>query len=173
MVRIFDVQSGKVIPSEHCYTLATLKRIMDDYPDPQDYLAAYQVIFYMTCPNPEFNPFFNVSEEEKQALILSEVNGDFQLDDPAMVEAIKLCETLYQTPTYRMYMGIKKAIDKLGKYLDSVVITDGQGGNINSVVTTTAKFDQMRNSFSGAYKDLMEEQKAVARGGQQTAYDQQ
>ena len=36
IVRLFDVQNGVVIPTEHCYTLKALKEIMDNYPD--DYL---------------------------------------------------------------------------------------------------------------------------------------
>jgi len=31
IVRLFDVQNGKVIPSEHCYTLESLKKIMTAY----------------------------------------------------------------------------------------------------------------------------------------------
>ena len=63
LVRLFDVQNGKVIPTEHCYTLDSLKVIMDNYPD--TYMSVYQYIFYMTCPNPDMNPFFNVPESEK------------------------------------------------------------------------------------------------------------
>ena len=58
IVKLFDIQNGIVIPTEHCYTLTTLKKIMDNHPD--DYLKIYQYIFYMTCPNPDTNPFFNI-----------------------------------------------------------------------------------------------------------------
>lgn len=64
IVRLFDVQNGKVIPTEHCYTLDSLKSIMDNYPD--TYMSVYQYVFYMTCPNPDMNPFFNVPEAEKR-----------------------------------------------------------------------------------------------------------
>ena len=33
LVKLFDIQNGKVIPTEHCYTLKFLKSIMDKYPD--------------------------------------------------------------------------------------------------------------------------------------------
>jgi hypothetical protein len=39
IVKLFDIQNGKVIPTEHCYTLKALKDIMDNYPD--DYLKVY------------------------------------------------------------------------------------------------------------------------------------
>jgi hypothetical protein len=28
--KLFDVQNGKVIPTEHCYTLKALKDVMDE-----------------------------------------------------------------------------------------------------------------------------------------------
>ena len=36
LVKLFDIQNGKVVPSEHCYTLKSLKAIMDEYPDRLD-----------------------------------------------------------------------------------------------------------------------------------------
>ena len=71
LVRLFDVQNGKVIPTEHCYTLNFLKDLMDVYPD--TYMQVYQYLFYMTCPNPDMNPFFNLPEHEKEDLIIEEV----------------------------------------------------------------------------------------------------
>jgi hypothetical protein len=44
IAKLFDVQNGVVIPSEHCYTLKSLKDIMDNYPD--DYLKIYLYLFY-------------------------------------------------------------------------------------------------------------------------------
>ena len=58
IVRLFDVQNNKVIPSEHCYALPFLKKIMDEYPD--TYMQVYQYIFYLSCPDPDLNPFFNL-----------------------------------------------------------------------------------------------------------------
>ena len=33
IAKLFDIQNGKVVPTEHCYTLKSLKDIMDNYPD--------------------------------------------------------------------------------------------------------------------------------------------
>jgi hypothetical protein len=64
MIRLFDISNGKVIPSEHCYTLKFLKDIMDEHPD--DHIQIYSYLFYMTCPNPDMNPFFDIPEEDKE-----------------------------------------------------------------------------------------------------------
>ena len=45
---------------------------MDNYPD--TYMSVYLYIFYMTCPDPDMNPFFNMPEHEKEELIIDEIN---------------------------------------------------------------------------------------------------
>ena len=170
MIKLFDIQNGQVVPSEHCYTLGDLKTIMYEYPD--DYHVVYAYLFYMTCPNPDLNPFFDVPEHDKEEMILSQLNVNFSTEDDTILKAKKLCESLYQTPTFRAYMGIKTMLDKLATYMETSEITAGRDGNINSIVNAAAKFEAIRLSFRGAYKDLMEEQKSQVRGGQQVAYDQ-
>jgi len=170
IVRLFDIQNSKVVPSEHCYSLSTLKGIMDQYGDESGKVYAY--IFYMTCPDPDMNPFFNVLEYEKEELILREVDADFSTDDDSIVNAIDLCKKLYETPTYRAYKGIASMLDRLAKYMETTEIEHGRDGNINSLVNAASKFEQIRASFKGAYSDLKEEQKSSVRGGQGLAYDQ-
>ena len=45
-------------------------------------------------------------------------------------------------------------------------------GNLTALVNTAAKFDQIRQSFKGAYTDMKNEQQSSVRGGQGLAYDQ-
>ncbi len=170
MVRLFDIQNGKVTPSEHCYTLKFLKDIMDNYPD--QHLTIYAYLFYMTCPNPDLNPFFDVLEADKEELILSEVNAEFSTDDDLIAHALTLCRKLYETPTYRAYAGIKSMLDRLAKYMETTEIEHGRDGNITALVNAAAKFEAIRQSFKGTLRDLEEEQKSTVRGGQNLAYDQ-
>ena len=83
-----------------------------------------------------------------------------------------MCKKLYETPTYRAYVGIKSMLDRLGKYMEVTPIEHGRDGNINSLVSAAAKFQQIRESYKGAFKDLQDEQKSQVRGGQGLAYDQ-
>ena len=170
MVKLFDIANGVVVPSEHCYTLKDLKAIMDNYPD--NHVDVYAYIFYMTCPNPELNPFFDVVEHEKEELVMRQLNPTFSTEDEVIIRAIKLCQKLYETPTLRSYMGIKKMLDRLAYYMETAPIEAGRDGNIMALVNTATKFEDIRQSFKGAYKDLMEEQQSTVRGGQNLAYDQ-
>jgi hypothetical protein len=169
MIRLFDIQNGNVVPTEHCYILSSLKAVMDEYGDQA--MKVYAYVFYMTCPNPDLNPFFDVPETDKEDIILKEVDADFSTDDDVVIDALKFCEKLYQTPTYRAYMGLKSMLDRLAKYMETTEIEHGRDGNITALVNAAAKFEAIRQSFKGTMKDLQEEQSHV-RGGQSLAYDQ-
>jgi hypothetical protein len=175
VVKLFDIQNGKVIPSEHSYTLNFLKVIREQYEE--EYLDIYAYLFYMTCPNPDMNPFFNIPDRDKEDLIMRELRTgeefpEFDPEDQVITEALLECRRLYETPTYRAYKGIASMLDRLATYMEKTPIEHGRDGNINQVVNAAAKFEQIRNSFKGAYSDLQEEQKSSVRGGQNLSYDQ-
>tara|TARA_B100000902_G_C27253643_1_gene886649 strand:+ start:1011 stop:1526 length:516 start_codon:yes stop_codon:yes gene_type:complete len=170
LIRLFDIENDTVIPTEHCYTLKALKDIMEKFPD--DYLKIYQYLFYMTCPSPDLNPFFHTPEIDKESLILDEIEAEFSTEDDDVYAALKFCEKMYETPTSRAYKGIAAMLDRLGRYMETTPIEHGRDGNINSMVNAAAKFEQIRSSFKGAYKDLQEEQQSSVRGGYGLGYDQ-
>jgi hypothetical protein len=170
IVKLFDIQNGKVIPTEHCYTLNFLKDLMEEYPD--TYMSIYQYLFYMSCPNPDLNPFFNLPEHEKEDIIVEEVSLEESTEDSKIRYSLDMCKKLYETPTYRAYVGIKSMLDRLARYMETTQIEHGRDGNINSLVNAAAKFEQIRNSYKGAFSDMKEEQESQVRGGAGLAYDQ-
>jgi len=170
IVKLFDIQNEKVVLTEHCYTLNFLKAIMDEYPN--TYMSVYQYLFYMACPDPEANPFFNLPEHEKEDIIIEEVKLEESTEDPKIRYALDMCTKMYETPTFRAYMGIKKALDNMATYMANTQITDGRDGNISQIRAVAKDFDSIRQSFKGAYKDLKDEQTTSVRGGQGLAYDQ-
>ena len=170
MVRLFDIQNGKVIPTEHCYTLKFLKDVMEDFPE--DHLKIYTYLFYMTCPNPDANPFFDVPEIDKEDLILKEVNSEFSVEEPVILHALNMCKKLYETPTYRAYQGIKIFLDNMAGSLAKEQLTFGRDGSSQALLRMAERYDDVRQSFKGVYRDLMEEQQSSVRGGQRLAYDQ-
>lgn len=170
MIKLFDIQNGRVIPSEHCYTLKFLKDITEAYPEDSVKIFAY--LFYMYSTDPDANPFFDYPDEDKEDVIIRECEIDFSLDDPVIERAKERTRELYQTPTFRAYEGIKVFLDKMGKSLKEEEITYGRNGNAEALLRMAERFDQVRQSFKGVYRDLMEEQQSQVRGGQNLAYDQ-
>jgi hypothetical protein len=143
---------------------------MDEYGD--DATKVYSYLFYMSCPNPDLNPFFDVPEADKEEIILQEVDAEFSTDDDLITHALKMCRKMYETPTYRAYAGIKSMLDRLAKYMETTEIEHGRDGNITALVNAAAKFEAIRQSFKGTLRDLEEEQQSQVRGGQNLAYDQ-
>lgn len=171
IIKLIDFQNGVVVPSEHCYILKDLKAIIDSYPDKEEQTKIFAYLFYMTCPTPD-NPYFNFNEDLKEESILDALQAEFSTEDDLILNALNYCKKLYSTPTSRAYEGIKKMLDRLADYMGSTQITSGRDGNISALVMAASKFEAIRTSFKGAYKDLQEEQKATVRGGANLSYDQ-
>jgi hypothetical protein len=170
MIKLFDVQNNQVIPTEHCYTLYYLKNLMEYYPD--QYMKIYAYLFYMTCPNPELNPCFDVREDEREEYVLKWVDADFSPEDDHIQYALEMCRKMYETPTSRAYYGIKQALDKMANVMATETPTFGRDGSATALLAIAKNFDAVRQSFKGVYKDLMEEQQSLVRGGQRLGYDQ-
>jgi len=170
IVKLFDIQNNNLILTEHCYALPFLKKVMDEYPD--THLDVYKYVFYMSCPNPDLNPFFNLPENEKEDIIIEEIGLEESVEDGTIRYALDMCKKLYETPTYRAYVGIKSMLDRLGKYMEVTPIEHGRDGNINSMVNAAAKFEAIRQSYKGAFTDMQQEQESSVRGGAGLAYDQ-
>lgn len=171
MVRLFDIKEGVVIPSEHTFVLSDLKFIRTKYTS--CYNQAYAYLFYMTCPNPEYNPFFDTKDEDREYLIMRQLGKVcFSTEDDEIIKALELCRKLYETPTYRAYKGIKKMLDNLADYMEKTRVIDGRDGNGAFLISAAKNFQSIRESYKGTFKDLMEEQSSIARGGAYLPYDQ-
>jgi len=170
VIKLFDLQNDQVIPTIHCYTIEYLKAIMDKYPD--NFLKVYKYLFYMTCPNPDLNPYFHMEESIKEEFIIKDIDADFSTEDDEIVYALQRCHIMYETETSRAYYGLKKMMDKIAKYMDEQPIKDGRDGNGSFILNTAKNFESIRASYKGIYKDLMDEQKTSVRGDVKKAYDQ-
>ena len=83
-----------------------------------------------------------------------------------------MCNKLYETPTYRAYHGIKIFLDNMARSLATEQLTFGRDGSSPALLRMAERYDEVRQSFKGVYRDLMEEQQSSVRGGQRLAYDQ-
>jgi hypothetical protein len=79
---------------------------------------------------------------------------------------------MYETPTYRAYQGIKIALDNMAKFMATEQVTSGRDGSATAILRIAERFDMVRQSFKGVYRDLQDEQQSSVRGGQNLAYDQ-
>jgi len=171
LITLFDFENGKVIPSIHVHTLKFLKDLIEKYPE--DYMKIFEYLFYMTCPSPTLNPYFNLPEDDKESTILKDIEAEFSTDDEIIETAIERCIELYETPTRRTYFAAKSMLDKINTYLANTGINgSSKDGNGAFILRAMKDLSDMRRTCKDAFKDLEEEQKSHVRGGISTAYDQ-
>ena len=169
---LFDVEVGGILrPTVHCYSLVVLKTIMDVYPD--DHLEVYKYLYYMCSHNPKKNPFFDAPEQERESIILDNIDcANWSAEDDEVQAGLALCRLLFTTPTSDAYLGIKTMLENVTYYMRTTQIKDGRDGNLTALVNAAKNFDALRQSFKGTYKDLLTEQTSTTRGGIKKAYDQ-
>lgn len=170
-IKLFDIEGGKVKATEHCYTIETFKKIIEEYP--KDYTNIFAYFHYMSSLDDRDNPFANVPEADKEAMILKEVGGKFTTEEELVYKGLELTKKMYETTTYYAYLSIKIALEKLGKYMRTMTVVDGRDGNIGDILRTAEKYDNICKSFEARFKAFKEENSTTSRGGQDISYDQQ
>jgi len=167
-IRLFEIESGTVKPTEHCYMISWLNKIIEEYPE--EHLKVLAYVFYMTNKTHE-NPYANIVEEEREERIQRDLQPQFFTEDETILKAIDELTKLYETPTRRAYNGIKVMLDNMSTYLAETQITDGRDGNIRGMLAAAKEFKHIRASYKGAMEDVEEETKVQARGKSFLPYD--
>ena len=167
-IKLFQLESGVVKPTEHCYMISWLYKIIEAYPE--DHVKVFAYIYYMSNTSAE-NPYSNIVEDEKEERIQRDLQPKFDIEDDLIINAIEKCMELFETPTVRAYNGIKKMLDNLSTYMSTKEITDGRDGNIRGMLAAAKDFKQIRESFKGVMSDVEAEAKVVARGNSLLPYD--
>lgn len=160
LVNLFDVEGRKVVPSQACYLIPWLKKIMEDFPE--DYLQVYAYVFFTTCPDGSINPYVNVDEEDKEAIILSDLKPIcFSLEHPTVLRALRGCMVLYETPTLRLWRGAKLMLDQIAEVLAKKTLSFGKEGNATDIRGFLDKLPVYNKNFRDLEKALQEEQSKV------------
>ncbi len=169
MIQLFDIQNKQVTTHANCYLIPELKAIIDTFP--KDYLKILQYIAGMTIPD-STNPYFDIEEHRREEVILADIKPfDGWIEDMLIEKAINKCNMLFSTPTLRAFMGAKKALDRIGKYLDETEITDGKEGTSGTIERYMLKLPEFTDTYNTMENKLKEEQ-AKVRGSLKLRYDQ-
>lgn len=170
IIQLFEVVGKELKPTRHCYGLKFLKVIMDKYP--KDHIDVYKYIFYMTCPDPVNNPYFNMNEIIREETIIRDNDMQFDTEEPEILIAIAKCTKLYETPTVRLENTIRGVLDNMNEWMATSKFTSGRDGNVSEILKAAKEFKVLRDEYNLTKKDLHKEQKEHGkRGGGSLAYD--
>ncbi len=172
-VDIFELENGKLVPTVHCHTLGFLKDIMDKYKKEDEYMKIYEYIFYMTCPYPKKNPFFNIAEVEREGEVLRHIRLNTSLDDDLIVIAKTECEKLFTSKLAQAYKSMAIGVENISNYVRTTCPTDGRDGNITALLKAIEHYPKLREAFDKIETAFLASQKVVnVRGDEDMAYDQ-
>lgn len=169
MLQLFDVQGKKVVPSANTYMIPELHALIKNFPD--EYLKVLAYVFFTTCPDGS-NPYVNMDETLKEEVIIADLKPfNFYLEDMSIEVAKDKCRKLYETPVLRTFMGAKKMLDKIGKFLDEEEVTTGKDGNATEIRGMMKELTQYWESYN-KLENVLKEEQAKVRGGSKQRYDQ-
>lgn len=168
-VNLFDVKDGKASITDHCYTNAHYKNIIDTYGE-KDAVKIFTVLQYMADLNPNTNPYANLSEEEKLETIIRNCAFNLPLTvdwiSEELTEAIEVTRKLFETGSYRAYLSIKTLRDRLTKTIETAQTSVSRDdGNMGELQKAMAMFEAMNESAKKAYSMFEEEAGSVQRKG--------
>lgn len=169
MIPLLDVSNGKIVPSVHTYNIPWLKRIIENFPE--EYLQVYSYIFYKTCPDGTLNPYVRLEEEAREDVILADLKPTFWVEDLMILDTIERCKAMYETPVLRAFVGAKKMIDKMARYLSEQEITEGKEGNAATIRGIMKELPDHWAAYRKWEEELNKEQ-AKVRGNARIRYDQ-
>jgi hypothetical protein len=171
LVNLFDVEDKKLIPSQACYAIPWLERIMKQYPD--EYIQIYKYIFFTTCPDGTINPYVNLPEDEKEAVVMADLSPiKFSLEDDVIIDTLEKCKKLYETPVLRTFVGAKKMLDKVGRFLDSEEITTGKDGNASEIRAMLKELSIYWEHYN-KLENVLKEEHAKVKGDRVVPFHQQ
>lgn len=169
--RLFDIKDKIAIPTEHCYTVAAFKNVIDEFGENSGKIFA--LCHYMYSLNEKTNPFANIPEPEKEEVIVRQICPELDTDNQIVREALEMTAKLYETTIQRLFKGWKINIDKLGIYLQKAEWIDGKEGNMSQILALAKGYRDLRDAYNQAYKEYQEEQGIeTTRGGARLAYDE-
>lgn len=160
LINLFDVEDKKLVPSHACYAIPWLKKIMDIFPN--NYIDVYKYIFFTTCPDGTINPYVNLPEDEREDVVIADLSPlSFSLDDDIINQTISKCKKMYETPVLRTFIGAKKMLDKIARFLDEEEITTGKEGNATEIRGMLKELSTYWENYNKLENVLKEEQAKV------------
>lgn len=164
MVKIFDIKDKQVVINPEILLIPELKAVVDKY---EDSIKALSFLYFLLSPD---SAYINIPEDEREAFLKREYYGTYSTQDTEMIQAREKLELLWLSPTIRYFKQVKKALEKLGSYLENTEISEGRDGNLAQFRQAIKDAGQLIQQFKQLEK-AVEEEILKMKGNAKRAYD--
>ena len=161
---LFEIKEGRAKITDHCRTIWPLQNIIEEYGE-QLATKIFTVLHYLADLSLD-NPFKDVSELEKQEVIISAICPESVIDvkwnSYEMIDTIELVRKLYETNSYRHYLANKLLLDKLTEAIHfAYVDISKESGNGSQIDKVNEVFAKTRDTVKKIYEEFLDEQGTV------------
>lgn len=168
IIKIFDIENGKLIVNENVLAIPELKAVYEGYEDP------YPALLFLNFLCNPTSPYSQLPEDLKEEAVLNDYPGEYTVEDEVIINAVEKLKNLWTTPSYRYYLDNKKLLETLGKFASTASVRDtDKGGNLSNLLSQLNNLAKTMTSFKQFEKMVEDElQTTRVRGNQFQAYDQ-
>ena len=164
-LKIFDIHENQVVINEHCLLIPELRAVYETY---EDAIPVFSYLYFMTDPS---SPYSNLPEDAREDIVLEDYPGDYTTEDPVVRAALAKLNSLYETPTRRVFIAAKKNLESLANYLSTTEVVDGKDGNLGEVFRIQTGLPKIVSGFKDLERIKNDEENS-ARGGAELGYDE-
>lgn len=125
-------------------------------------------IHYLLYPIPEDNPFFYLSEIEKEDTIAKRLKLNLLNKPEWYQEVYDIIYKQYEMPNIRIFRTLKTAMDKVSSYLENISVDDKNFKNISSFLK---EYEVIRETYRKVLKDVENEINFKSKGNTKIGYD--
>jgi hypothetical protein len=161
--RILEYENMRVSVTAEAFTIPEIKKILDKYDMNAEPYLSY--VYAMSAPD---SAYINISRNEKSEAVIFDIQatlGEFDYNDPILVNAIRKLESLYTTKITALADQLGEELDGLRCYLRDTPITDGEGGNLRERIMLMKDIEKVSTSYSKVRKQADDEIKRNTKGG--------
>lgn len=126
------------------------------------------LIHYLLYPYPEDNPFYYISEIEKESVIMKRLKIKNNNRPEWYNDVYNFTKDMYETPNMRLLRTCRITIDKMSNYLENINVDDK---NFKNISTFLKEYESIRESYKKVLKDVEEEINYKSRGNTKIGYD--
>jgi len=169
--KLFDLVGGEIKPTEHCYTINSLRNVIDEYGDNAG--KVFATIHYYLSLNPEDNPFAYLPEVGRWDQIIASICPELDLNNPIVEFAIEDARKAYETTLYKVFKSFKNLLDKLSVAIGDVNPNLSKDlGNMGQIKEAVKSYKELKAAYNDSFEEYMRSFDTVSgRGGTKTAYD--
>lgn len=160
-MKLIKYENYQIVPSDQALQVKPIRDIFneDTSANKEFFYQQLSYLYFMKDPMSPYADIIDLDERAKQVIDQEELPEDFKPSE-RLQRAMEIYEVITTTTTKKLLESMRKAVNKIGKFLENVDLTktDDKGRPVYSITSVTAATDKV----PALAKKLIETEKIVS-----------